>query len=83
MDLAFLGLAPIPANGTFYLRFSGSNGLTTPTGRSINQNRNVGAFVDNMWVGAIPRSAAVPEPGTSALLALGLAGLAWRGSKRA
>lgn len=82
VDLSTYGLAPIPANGTFYLRFSGSTGLTTPAGHSINQNRNVGAFIDNLWVGTIPRSAAVPEPGTAALLATGLAGLAWRGRAR-
>ena len=77
VDLASYGLGPIAANGTFYLRFSGSTGLTTPTAMSINQNRSVGAFIDNMWVGTVPRT--VPEPSTVVMLALGLAGLAWRG----
>ena len=77
VDLASYGLGPIAANGTFYLRFSGSTGLTTPTAMSINQNRSVGAFIDNMWVGTVPRT--VPEPSTVVMLALGLTGLAWRG----
>jgi hypothetical protein len=79
VTLASFGQAAIPANGTFYLRFSGSNGLTRPAGYTNNQNRNVGAFLDNLYVGTIPRAAFVPEPNTSALLALGLLGLAWRG----
>ena len=81
VNLTSLSLAPIAANGTFYLRFSGSTGLTTPTGINANQNRNVGAFLDNMWVGTMSR-ALVPEPGTSLMLALGLTGLAWRGRKQ-
>jgi len=79
LDLANYGLAPIPANGTFYLRFSGSAGLTVPSGHSINQNRQVGAFLDNLWVGPTARPPAVPEAQTAALLAIGLVGLAWRG----
>jgi hypothetical protein len=83
VDLTAYGLGPIAANGNFYLRFSGSAGLTTPAGYSINQNRNVGAFLDNLWVGTVPRISGVPEPSTTALLALGLLGLAWRGRPRA
>jgi hypothetical protein len=79
VDLASYGLAPIAAGSNFYLRFSSSTGLTTPAGQSINQNRNVGAFLDNLWVGSVSHATFVPEPGTSILLALGLAGLAWLG----
>ncbi|RIL08102.1 MAG: hypothetical protein DCC71_00460 [Proteobacteria bacterium] len=82
IDFATYGLAPIPANGTFWLRFSGSSGLTVPSGYSINQSRNVGAFLDELWVGVGPRPAMVPEAHTFAMLALGLVGLAWRGRPR-
>jgi hypothetical protein len=83
VDLATYGLAPIATNGTFYLRFSGSAGLTIPAAMSINQNRSVGAFVDNLWVGTEARDVYLPEPSTSMLLAIGLSGLAWRGRSRA
>lgn len=81
VDLAALGQAPIAAGDDFFLRFSGSAGLTVPSGRSINQNRNVGAFLDDLWVGTTPRSL-VPEAHTSVLMGLGLGGIAWRGRKR-
>jgi PEP-CTERM motif len=82
VDFSTYGLAPLPAGSTFYLRFSSSTGLTVPTAMSINQNRQVGAFMDNLWVGPVARPPAVPEASTSAMLALGLGGLAWRGRKR-
>jgi len=82
IDFATYGLAPLGAGSTFYLRFSGSSGLVTPSGRSINQNRQVGAFLDNLWVGPVARPPAVPEASTSLLLAIGLGGLAWRGRAR-
>jgi hypothetical protein len=82
VDLASYGLAPIPAGGTFFLRFSGSLGLTTPPGHALNQNRQVGAFLDNLWVGTTARPPVVPEAQTAAMLALGLVGLAWRGRPR-
>lgn len=80
VDLTALGQAPIAAGDDFYIRFSGSAGLTTPTGYSINQNRNVGAFLDDVWVGTTPRSF-VPEAHTSVLMGLGLCGIAWRGRR--
>lgn len=82
IDFSTYGLAPLGAGSTFYLRFSGSSGLTTPAGMSANQNRQVGAFVDNLWVGPIARPPAVPEASTSVMLAIGLGGLAWRGRAR-
>jgi hypothetical protein len=82
VDFSSMGLAPLGVGSTFYLRFSGSTGLVTPAGHSINQNRQVGAFLDNLWVGSTPRPPNVPDPSTSALLALGLGGLAWHGNVR-
>lgn len=80
VDLAALGQAAIAAGDDFYIRFSGSSGLTTPAGYSINQNRGVGAFLDDVWVGTTPRSF-VPEAHTSVLMGLGLCGIAWRGRR--
>ncbi len=82
VNLASYGQAPLGAGSKFYLRFSGSSGLTLPAGMSANQNRQVGAFLDNLWVGPIARPPNVPEASTSVLLAIGLSGLAWRGRSR-
>jgi hypothetical protein len=82
IDFASLGLAPLGAGSSFFLRFSGASGLTVPGAMSINQNRNVGAFLDDLWVGPTARPPAVPEADTAILLAIGLAGLAWRGTPR-
>jgi hypothetical protein len=79
VNLASYGQAPLGVGSKFYLRFSGSSGLTTPGGMSANQNRQIGAFLDNLWVGPVARPPAVPEASTSVLLAIGLGGLAWRG----
>jgi hypothetical protein len=79
VDLASYGQAPLGAGSTFYLRFSSSSGLTTPGGMSVNQNRQMGAFLDNLWVGPTARPPMVPEVSTSVMLAMGLGGLAWRG----
>ncbi|MCU0668853.1 MAG: hypothetical protein MUF70_05820 [Myxococcota bacterium] len=81
IDLVALGQAPIAVGDDFFLRFSSSAGLTVPGGLAANQNRNMGAFLDDLWVGTTPRSL-VPEAHTAALLGLGLGGIAWRGRKR-
>lgn len=81
VDLTALGQPAIAAGDDFFLRFSSSAGLTVPSGHSINQNRNVGAFLDDLWVGTTPRSF-VPEAHTSVLMGLGLSGIAWRGRRR-
>jgi hypothetical protein len=84
VDLASLGLADVAPGASFYVRFHASQGLTIPAGMSINQNRQVAAFLDDLWVGTVPRSTglAVPEPAEAMLLALGLVGLAVHGSRR-
>lgn len=82
VDFASYGLAPLGAGSNFYLRFSGSSGLTVPGGMSINQNRNMGAFLDDLWIGTTPRPPNVPEAPTAVLLVIGLTGLAWRGTPR-
>lgn len=78
VDLVALGQAPIAAGDDFFLRFSSSAGVSVPSGYSINQNRGVGAFLDDLWVGTTPRSL-VPEAHTAVLLGLGIGGIAWRG----
>lgn len=82
VDLASYGLAPLGVGSTFYLRFSGSSGLTVPGGMSINQNRNVAGFLDNLWVGPTPRPPNVPEPSTALLVASGVGALAHAARRR-
>ena len=80
VDLAALGLPAIAPGASFYLRFDGTNGLTTPPapGGGGFSNRNVGAFVDNLWVGTTARPAIppIPEPDTATLVGAGLVALA-------
>jgi len=85
LTLAALGLANIAPGASFYVRFDGTNGLTTPPppGGAGFGNRNVGVFVDNLWVGTTARPAIpIPEPGTALLLGVGLVGLSIRRARR-
>lgn len=81
VNLTTLGLSAVAPGASFYVRFDGTNGLTTPPppGGGGFANRNVGAFVDNVWVGTTARPPIpVPEPTTVLLVASGLLALALR-----
>jgi hypothetical protein len=83
IDLSARGLASLASGQDFYIRFSMSQGLTRPAGAGVAANpSHVGAFLDNVWVGTTSRPPVplpIPEPGTAALVAFGLASLARRG----